>query len=437
MPVVFVHGVNVREGRAYSVEVLQRNRYLSNIFLKTLGRDIAPDAIHCPYWGDLATQVTPGKPFLPAFETPTSTTKRLLNQLVAADDAKDEKLSLLNLARKESMDDVVDLLIAAAAEEETSSEADAEQLCDFAYNALKFTKQFKSFDDQLEWLEGIDDDAQLLGKLEEEINNAGAKSKFKGMPRVRKAVSWMQNHWMERRQAIKADISSFNQKALDRAKNDIQRAKDDLAKLKTTAGRSVKTIANARRRTTTHLTAAMITHPIRKIVHDRMFFFIGDAFLYFGHRGTPQSPGPIVKRIVDTMHSARQQIDPVHDPELIVISHSMGGNIACDVLSYFATDLPVDLMITVGSQFPLFADLHMFPGLDTHNHPIPKPANIKRWINIYDVNDVFGFAAHPMFSGIEDVEFTSGRFGVATHADCFKFVSLYERMAQAVLQPDR
>jgi hypothetical protein len=113
----------------------------------------------------------------------------------------------------------------------------------------------------------------------------------------------------------------------------------------------------------------------------------------------------------------------------------MGANITCDVLSHFDNSHPIDLVITVGAQFPLFADLHMFPGLDTRHRPIAKPAQVKRWINIYDVNDVFGFAASPMFADIEDVEFTSGRFGVVTHADCFKMVSLYERMADAVLHP--
>jgi len=86
----------------------------------------------------------------------------------------------------------------------------------------------------------------------------------------------------------------------------------------------------------------------------------------------------------------------------------------------------------VAAQFPLFADLHMFPGLDTHQRPIAKPRNVKRWINVYDMNDIFGFTAQPMFDDIADLEFASGRLGIATHADCFKFVSLYEHLAKAV-----
>jgi hypothetical protein len=74
----------------------------------------------------------------------------------------------------------------------------------------------------------------------------------------------------------------------------------------------------------------------------------------------------------------------------------------------------------------------MFPGLDSRHRPIAKPANVERWINVYDMNDIFGFTAQPMFEDIEDLEFASGRLGMATHADCFKFVSLYEHLAKAV-----
>ena len=74
----------------------------------------------------------------------------------------------------------------------------------------------------------------------------------------------------------------------------------------------------------------------------------------------------------------------------------------------------------------------MFPGLESRHRPIAKPPNVKRWINVYDMNDIFGFTAQPMFEEIEDLEFASGRLGITTHADCFKFVSLYEQMAKAV-----
>ena len=201
--------------------------------------------------------------------------------------------------------------------------------------------------------------------------------------------------------------------------------------LRITAKNSVKQVREVRRRTTTHVAAATLTSPVRKLFHDRLFLFLGDSFLYFGQRGTPDAPGPIVKKISDALDQGWAQRTDV-DPDLIVVAHSMGANIMCDVASYFRPDQQIDLLITVAAQFPLFADLHMFPGLDSRHRPIAKPPNVKRWINVYDMNDIFGFTAQPMFEDIEDLEFASGRLGITTHADCFKFVSLYEQMAKAV-----
>ncbi|MFX9680549.1 hypothetical protein ABTP05_19445, partial [Acinetobacter baumannii] len=74
---------------------------------------------------------------------------------------------------------------------------------------------------------------------------------------------------------------------------------------------------------------------------------------------------------IELAHAAK---DPETDPYLVVVAHSMGGNLMCDVASYFAPNREIDLLITVGAQFPLFADLNMFPGL-AQSRPIPKPAN--------------------------------------------------------------
>jgi hypothetical protein len=42
-----------------------------------------------------------------------------------------------------------------------------------------------------------------------------------------------------------------------------------------------------------------------------------------------------------------------------------------------------------------------------------------------------------MFDGIEDCEYASGRLGVATHADYFKFFSFYRCLATATSAPSK
>jgi hypothetical protein len=339
-------------------------------------------------------------------------------------------MSLLGMARSQSIDKVLDLMIATASENQTAhSVEEAEGLSLLGLRAVKFSRRFQTQEDELEWLSNVSTDAELISKIEEELNDeVGGAGKHStrikaSLEQMLKAGNWMKDQYLHARQAARADLA--------RKRNTIA---SGLERLRKRARMRVKAVGELRRSATTHITAATFTHPIRHLFHGRLFFFIGDSFLYFGQRGTPQAPGPIVQRILAGIDRAVEGADSKNDSELIVVAHSMGGNIMCDIVSHFRPEQKIDLLITVASQFPLFADLHMFPGLDTHTRPIAKPPNVRRWINVYDMNDVFGFTAQPMFTGVEDVEYASGKFGTTTHADCFKFVSLYEHLAQAVLK---
>ncbi|MBX9693859.1 MAG: hypothetical protein K2Z81_15845, partial [Cyanobacteria bacterium] len=121
MPLVFVHGVNVREGKNYEKELTQRNQYFCNIFYKLLGREINADRIISPYWGDLATTVSAGSPFLPSkkkHDSQANPKAAISEQLDSEqnENTDQEISSLLDLARHGSLDQVIDLVIAAASE---------------------------------------------------------------------------------------------------------------------------------------------------------------------------------------------------------------------------------------------------------------------------------------------------------------------------------
>jgi pimeloyl-ACP methyl ester carboxylesterase len=430
MPLVFVHGVNVRLGRVYELEMQQRNQHFLHIFFKLLGRELPAENIFNPYWGDLATNLSPGNQFLPALQSAVAGQRLISHFGDAASEAR-TKCSLITMAKTQPIRDVFDLMIAAAVEDGIADTLEqAEELSKLAYRTVHLSKKFDTFDDQLDWLCGVESDAQFLNKLESELESSDDThaERKKIAEDMHRAADWIKGQWIEAHESMKSEMKQMGKKVLDHAVADLHR-------FRANAEHAIKAVGLAGKRTATEISAATITQPIRKLFHERLFLFIGDSFLYFGQRGTPDAPGPIVARVIDTIERARQKIDPINDPELIVVAHSMGGNIVCDIASHFQPDRPIDLLITVGSQFPLFADLRMFPGMNGPTRPIEKPPNVKRWINIYDVNDVFGFAAVPLFSQVEDTEFASGRFGVTTHADCFKFVSLYELMAQTVLEP--
>ncbi len=434
MPLVFVHGVNVRLGPKYEKEMQQRNQYFVNIFYKLLGRQFSADRVISPYWGDLATNMTSGNPFLPTrkHDAASSTSKDHAHSSSARAEVMGDQLhdhdfdggSLIDMARTESISKVVDLVIATASEQTLDSSLEhAEALSELAFSALDLSRRFKSLDEQVEWLEGVVDDAQLLLKIEDELmkdSTVDLKRRKLSLEHMKLAGTWLQARY-DKASSLTKDRLMLRTKQLQARIN----------QLRITANRNVKQVREVRRRTTTHVAAATLTSPVRKLFHDRLFLFLGDSFLYFGQRGTPEAPGPIVKKISDALTEGWEKRTD-QDPDLIVVAHSMGANIMCDVVSYFRPDQEIDLLITVAAQFPLFADLHMFPGLDSRRRPIQKPPNVKRWINVYDMNDIFGFTAQPMFEDIEDLEFASGRLGITTHADCFKFVSLYEQLAKAV-----
>lgn len=436
MPLVFIHGVNVRLGAKYDRELQQRNQYFVNIFYKLLGREFSADRVISPYWGDLATSTTSGNPYLPGqkhssaqkYEWPKEQARSAgLEQDAVGEPLHDNDLdagSLIDLAKTESISKVVDIVIATASERASAlSLEQAAGLSELAFSALDLSRRFKSLDEQLDWLDGVVDDAQLLRKLEDELKKYSGANTLRrrvSLEHLRNANDWLQNRYKQ--------ASTMTKDRLQLKKEQVRLKIDQL---RNSATDSVKQVREARRRTTTHVAAATVTSPVRKMFHNRLFQFLGDSFLYFGQRGTPEAPGPIVKIISDALDQA-WALRTDEDPDLIVVAHSMGGNIICDIASYYRPDQKIDLLITVASQFPLFADLHMFPGLDSRHRPIAKPANVERWINVYDMNDIFGFTAQPMFADIEDLEFASDRLGMATHADCFKFVSLYEHLAKAV-----
>ena len=69
---------------------------------------------------------------------------------------------------------------------------------------------------------------------------------------------------------------------------------------------------------------------------------MGDVMTYLVHRGTPKDPGEIVSIVLKKLREAKNNTpDHGRDP-LIVIAHSMGGNIVYDILTSYAPDLKID-----------------------------------------------------------------------------------------------
>ncbi|MDH3295416.1 MAG: hypothetical protein OER95_13935, partial [Acidimicrobiia bacterium] len=170
---------------------------------------------------------------------------------------------------------------------------------------------------------------------------------------------------------------------------------------------------------------------VRPRIHDQAATFVGDILVYLDRAGSAGATSKILTSVGDTIEQASQERSAA-DP-LVVLAHSMGGNIVYDLLSYFKPDLDVDTLVTVGSQVGLFQELDLFaakhPALNPPADKVPRPDNIGRWINIYDRNDVLGFAVGRVFDGVTDFEYSTGLGFVKAHSGYFIRPSFYRRLA--------
>ncbi|GAB3869572.1 hypothetical protein GCM10027610_129380 [Dactylosporangium cerinum] len=176
------------------------------------------------------------------------------------------------------------------------------------------------------------------------------------------------------------------------------------------------------------LTGRAVMELTRASMHKKVALFLGDVLTYVNKRGTADDPGPIPRIVGDEISAARRDGEP-----LIVVAHSMGGNIVYDVLSYFRPDLQVDVLVTVGSQVGLFAELGLLRVQEDQSAPAGRlrlPGRTVRWLNVLDLNDALAFATDQIFDGAKDTPYSTGRGLLAAHAAYFRTASFYQLVAR-------
>ncbi|MCX3288320.1 hypothetical protein OR263_16675 [Streptomyces sp. NEAU-H22] len=157
---------------------------------------------------------------------------------------------------------------------------------------------------------------------------------------------------------------------------------------------------------------------------------------YLAGRGTAEMPGRVVELVGGALDEAADAAGTYGDP-LIVVAHSMGGNIVHDVLSFHRPDVHIDLLVTVGTQVGLFEELKLFaasdPGVPSPQvAKVPALPNVKRWINVMDIRDPLAFAAGPVFAGAEDLVFDSG--AMLPHGAYLTSPDFHRRLARRVAE---
>ncbi|RJF73574.1 hypothetical protein D3875_06800 [Deinococcus cavernae] len=150
-----------------------------------------------------------------------------------------------------------------------------------------------------------------------------------------------------------------------------------------------------------------------------------------GGRGLPAQPGVLMRRVLGGLKAARLDSDPAEP--LVVLTHSMGGQLLYDALTSFlpadpdAPGVRVDFWCACGSQVGLFRELGQF----LERGPLPTPAllnspHLGYFWNVWSFSDFLSFRAEGIIQGAHDMAFPflgnvrSDHLSYLTHANFYR-----------------
>jgi hypothetical protein len=171
----------------------------------------------------------------------------------------------------------------------------------------------------------------------------------------------------------------------------------------------------------------------RETLHHKLSRFLGDVFIYLNERGDKTKPGLIISTVLEAITTAPRNHP---DEPLIIITHSMGGNILYDILTYYVPELKVDAWVSVGGQVAQFEEMKLFKASDKSigepERVMDLEPRVGYWLNIYDPADSFSFKTEPVFRGVKDLVYLTGANVLKSHSEYFGRVSFYWKMQECL-----
>ena len=130
----------------------------------------------------------------------------------------------------------------------------------------------------------------------------------------------------------------------------------------------------------------------------------------------------------------RQRIESFADP-VVLIAHSLGGIACVDLLA--GVPLPgVKLLITCGSQAPLFYEIGALQSLDFADIARSQrlPAHFPEWLNFYDRRDFLSYVAAPLFANghVTDVRVDNRLPFPESHSGYWRNAEVWKRVRAAL-----
>jgi hypothetical protein len=185
--------------------------------------------------------------------------------------------------------------------------------------------------------------------------------------------------------------------------------------------------------------ASLVAGEMRPKLNDFVTRFLGDVLFYMTRRGSAENPGPIPRVLIDELALAQTNKEARGGEPIVLLTHSMGGQVAYDVLSSFLPDdgsIKVDYWCATASQVGFFEELNMFLASSPNyskatGRATPLPgANLAHWWNVWDRNDIISFTTKGIFAdGVDDEEYWGGTSLAAAHGGYLERPSFYRRFA--------
>lgn len=185
----------------------------------------------------------------------------------------------------------------------------------------------------------------------------------------------------------------------------------------------------------------LVAGELRPKLNDFVTRFLGDLLFYMTRRGTAAEPGDIPKVLIKELQLAHANKAARGGEPIVLLTHSMGGQIAYDVVTSFLpaarSDIKVDFWCATASQVGFFEELNMFLASSPEfSKATEKPTplarvNLGHWWNVWDRNDILSFTTEGIFAkGIDDENYWSGTSLAAAHGGYLERPSFYRHFAE-------
>lgn len=438
MPLVFVHGVNTRRGTTPEEQDVFDNRVklLGEQFRHVVFADRVTAAnglaVFSPYWGNLGVTFARNLASLPqaavqALAVGQPEAAPLLEAVSANLDAEllqqpgIGQAPLLTMARTRTLASAVDMLFAGAANAPLPPMLfDTEQVDRTLPEVAHFAaaaERYAAANPHPAWLAGVTDDETLLNQLVAEVaafeasmGTGSAGGPVADSPPAIQALGFGDG------------LKAWLDNGVTAVRGGVNRVVDNTTGA--VGGLATQGVREG---------YLWFSGYVRPFASEMVGRFAGDVFTYLENR---QPIVDLVLADIDRALAARR----AGDEEIYLVGHSFGGIILYDILTRFRPTLPCDLYVTVGSQVALFAEMGRLADKETISAAfgagdaavIPRPKAAKRWINIFDPTDPFGFGTRGVYGGAHDFQFETDALPIVSHAAYFSTPRFYARLKERV-----